>query len=317
MKLWNAAAAAVSLGLMAAWLLQAQPETTQPKAAERLEFTVASVKPSPPDTPVNSNFPIGPGDAYTPNGGYFTVTGTPLSAYIGFAYKILGNQMPALARQFPDWVLSDRFDIQARAEGNPTKDQMRSMVRALLADRFKLAMHTETKEGPVEALLVVKEGKLGPQLQAHPADSPCPNDPSQLPAPAPSQANLSPFQTSIAGGFPTLCGGLLMMPPSVPGRLRAGARNVTMEFLANLVGIWAELGRPVLDRSGLPGRFDFNMEWVPTNRGPAPPGAENQTEISGPSFEEALRQQLGLKLESQRGPITGYKLDHVEHPSGN
>jgi uncharacterized protein (TIGR03435 family) len=125
-------------------------------------FDVASVKanktPNPRQT---TNVPLGPGDAYTPTGGYFSATGVPLLTYIAFAYKIQGNQIPALQSQLPEWAVTDRFDIQARVEGNPGKDQMRLLMQTLLADRFKLAIHRDTSEASVAALVVAKEGKVG------------------------------------------------------------------------------------------------------------------------------------------------------------
>lgn len=78
---------------------------------------------------------------------------------------------------------TDRFDIQARAEGNPGKDQMRLMMRSLLADRFKLAIHHETRQVPAFAIVLVKPGKTGPQLQLHPNDAPCPTTSSAQDSP--------------------------------------------------------------------------------------------------------------------------------------
>jgi len=78
-----------------------------------------------------------------------------------------------------------------------------------------------------------------------------------------------------------------------------------------------QLGRPVVDRTGLTGTFDFTMEWKPEISVPVPPGADSQPDPSGPSFQEAMKEQLGLKLESQSSPIQILVIDHVEHPSGN
>jgi uncharacterized protein (TIGR03435 family) len=79
----------------------------------------------------------------------------------------------------------------------------------------------------------------------------------------------------------------------------------------------AGLDRPLSDHTGLTGTFDFTLEWTPEMRGPLPPGADAQPEPSGPTFQESLRQQLGLKLESQKGPLDILVVDHVEHPSEN
>jgi uncharacterized protein (TIGR03435 family) len=273
-------------------------------------FDVASVKPSKSGSPPNSNFPLGPGDVYVPNGGYFSATNFPLVTYIFFAYKISGNQAQSLLPQLPDWASTERFDIQARAEGNPGKDQMRLMMRALLADRFKLAIHNETREVPVFAFVLSKKGSTGPQVQAHSDDAPCPTN---APAAAQPQSSLR----TRAGELPPLCNGIFPMPPSEPGRLRFAGRNVTIGFIADTFSAGTNLGRPMVDQTGLRGTFDFILEWMPERRGPAPPGADTQTDSMGPSFEQALRDQLGIKLQAQKSPVTILVIDHVERPSAN
>jgi uncharacterized protein (TIGR03435 family) len=140
----------------------------------KLEFDVASIKPSKAGGTPNSNFPLGPGDVCVPNGGFFSATDFPLTTYISFAYKIPGDQAQYLLPQLPGWVMTERFDIQARAGGNPTKDQMRLMTRSLLSDRFALGIHNETRQVPVLGLVLAKSGVTGPQLRAHPVDSSCP-----------------------------------------------------------------------------------------------------------------------------------------------
>ena len=278
-------------------------------------FDVASVKPSKSGNQPYSNFPLGPGDVYVPNGGLFSASNFPLVTYILFAYKVIGNQAQYLLPQLPAWATSERFDIQARAEGNPGKDEMRLMMRALLADRFKLAVHYETRDVPVFAFVLAKPGKAGPQLQPHPADAPCPTT-TPPPSALASAQTPSPSQT-VAGGFPALCNGILGMRPTVPGRMRLGGRNVTISFLADSLSAGSQLGRPMIDQTGLTGTFDFTLEYTPELRGPLPPGADFQPDSSGPSFEEALQEQLGIKLKSEKGPVKVLVLDHVEHPSEN
>jgi len=255
-------------------------------------FDVASVKPSKSDGVVASNFTLGPGDRYIPNGGLFSATGLPLITYISFAYRMMGSDMQYLLPQLPGWVTTERFDIQARAEGNPGKSEMRLMMRALLAERFGLAVHNETREAPVLALVLVKPGKTGPQLRAHREEPPCPSDIMQPPVPT-------------SDGFPLLCVGLLDVPPQVPGRRRVGARRTTLQFIAASLDGLEDLGRPVVDQTGLEGNFDFAIEWDAAPDSP------------GPSFQEALREQLGLKLEARKGPFEVIVLDHVQRPSVN
>jgi uncharacterized protein (TIGR03435 family) len=205
-------------------------------------FEAASVKPSQPDGRPYSNFPLGPGNAYIANGGLFTARNTSLAAYIYFAWQIQGNQAQLL--QLPAWVKSEEFDIQARAQGNPTKSEMRLMMRELLAERFKLTLHTEAREVPVLGVVLGKAGTLGPNLRPHPADEPCPSG-TEPPTPA------TPAREFVR--FHALCGGVMGMPPGTAGRLRSGARNVTIAFLANYLSAEGTFGRPIVDDTGLTG----------------------------------------------------------------
>jgi hypothetical protein len=139
-------------------------------APDRLSFDVASVKPDNSTEDPDSNFPLGAGDVYTPNGGFFSATNFPLVAYIAFAYKLRVDQTSYLLPELPAWTGTERFDIQARCEGNPSKDEMRLMMRSMLADRFKLVVHHETRQLPVLEVVLAKPGKTGPQLQPHSND---------------------------------------------------------------------------------------------------------------------------------------------------
>src|SRR6266571_55059 len=132
-------------------------------AGIQLAFDVTSVKPNRSSAEAYSRFPLGPGDAYAPNGGFLLATNQPLIVYIRFADKLSQTDLPGLSA----WVYDDRFDIEARAQGNPTKDQVRRMMQSLLADRFKLITHTERQTKPAFNLVLAKAGRTGPQLQAH------------------------------------------------------------------------------------------------------------------------------------------------------
>jgi uncharacterized protein (TIGR03435 family) len=283
-----------------------------------LTFDVASIKPNLSDDPPNSNFPLGPGDVYIPNGGFFSATNQPLVVYFRFAYKITGSQWPSLEPQFPEWANSERFDIQARAEGNPTKDQMRLMMRSLLADRFKLAVHTELRQTPVYALLVIKPGTLGSTLQVHPPGSSC----TVIPPWAPGSDTEAPAAVKPDPRFPDTCGGLLNMNTTGPGRRRVGARNVAIGFIASSLVLLGDLARPVVDKTGLSGNFDYALEWAPDPGGKLsvdgePEHAAGPAAPLGLTFQAALKSQLGLKLEAQKDPIEFIILDHIERPSKN
>ena len=285
----------------------------QTVAGGKMAFDVVTVRQNTTAPPyaVGSNFPLGPGDVYVPNGGSFTATNFPLLTYIAFAYKITDNQEQSLLSQLPKWAITDRFDIQGTAHGNPTKDQMRLMMQAVLADRFRLSVHYETRQVPILALVVDQPGKLGPLLQRHADDSPCATTPA-VPSPAPT----APPQLRDTR-FPATCGGILRMPPSVAGRVRSGARNVSMELIANSIGQGDDIDRPVLDKTGLTGMFDVAIEFTPQLDSSSPLDANSHRDITGPTFQEALRDQNGLRLEPQMGPIDFLVVSSVEEPSPN
>ena len=295
---------------IAAWALHAPAVRAQvvpdwqTKAGGRMAFEVASVKLNkggfvPPAYPLNA------GEAYRPTGGYFRAD-FPLSVYIQFAYKIWGNeeQTRELRAHLPAWAFTDNYAIDARAAtGNPTKDQMRLMVQSLLAERFQLAPHFETREVPVLVLTQVQAGKLGPKLVPH-ADGP----PCDKPGIAPDRGYT---------GFPPSCGSLAVLRRSAGALMLAGYRDASMDTLANALSV-LDLGRPVIDRTGLGGRFDFTMEWAPESAAPppsnppaAPPEPLGQTPL------QALRDQLGLKVEPERGPLQILVIDKVERPTEN
>jgi bla regulator protein BlaR1 len=276
----------------------------RPHEESKQEFEVASVKQDKSDIDASMNV-----DENHANGGSFSGTNVRLISYIYFAYNITGNQFQLLMPQLPKWVIEDRFDIQARADGNPTKDQTRLMLRHLLGDRFKLAMHYETRQLPVFALALATPGKLGPHIQPHRNDSSCAIL-SANPHSAPTQAAMV-----AEDGFPTVCDSIEGMPSGPTGRLRVGARRVSLGLLANTLAQMGNLNRPVLDHTGLSGTFDFTFKWTPQHNGPGTSGAISQVNESGPTFLDDLQQQLGLKLEPQGGTIEVLVFDHAEHPA--
>jgi Protein of unknown function (DUF3738) len=146
------------------------------------EFDVASIRESktndPPSTesrtsdPTSPDLSLGPSDMYVRNGGYFHMTNLPLFGYITFAYKLNRYQSAALQRQVPDWVKLTKYDIEARVQGDPDKEDMRIMMRALLADRFKLKMHSEAQHVPVLNMVPPEQGETGPALKLVPDKGP-------------------------------------------------------------------------------------------------------------------------------------------------
>jgi uncharacterized protein (TIGR03435 family) len=263
------------------------------------------VKANTSNDPPNSNFPLGPGDVYVKNGGYFSATGFPLQLYISFAYKMLGNQGQYLAPQLPDWAKTDRYDIQARAQGNPSKDEMRAMMRSLLADRFKLKVHYDDRDVPVFAFVMAKTGETGPELRPHAETADCPTEQPSASTPG------------VVHGVPAFCNGIYPLPSNVPGHLRFGGRNVTIAFIADTFSAGTNLGRPMVEQTGLTGRFDFTLEWVQERPVQGPPGADVAADPAGPSFQDAVRDQLGIKLQPRKGSVSVLVIDRVERPSGN
>jgi bla regulator protein BlaR1 len=284
----------------------------QKAAGGKMAFDVASVKPtSRPELP---SFPLDSGNA-KPSGGRFSAS-FGVASYILFAYKLELFQAKALNATLPKWATADMYEIQAKAEGNPTKDQMRLMMQSLLADRFKLKVHFETQEVPVFALTLVKPGQTGPKLTPHDQGPPCPD----------SYTELKPFEPlSDKDVFPPMCDYAMMWFKS-SGITLAGARNSTPQYLASSIGAYGsfagEVDKPVVDRTGLSGRFDFAIEYAADPRsspffGPGPPKVDAPGDSQGPSFQEALRKQLGLKLVPDKGPVETPIIDHVEKPSEN
>jgi uncharacterized protein (TIGR03435 family) len=277
----------------------------QTAAGGKRAFEVASVKlDAGPFRP--PNFPLDPGDAYRPVGGRFSAD-FPLSTYITFAYKLSLSSVErqAMLAQLPDWVSTDRYAIEARAEGNPTKDQMRLMMQSLLAERFKFAAHFETRAFSALALVLVKPGQTGPGLRPHSEGIPREATP----------ATNGPV-TSKADVFPPVCD-VVMLTMNANRIAKGGSRNTTMPLVAGALPGMGGVDRPIVDRTGLIGRFDFTLEFEPEPARTADPTAEPVRESQGPSFLAALREQLGLKLEPIKAPLPFLVIDRVERPSGN
>jgi uncharacterized protein (TIGR03435 family) len=299
-------AAALTLALLESLPFAAQttfttgvPPAAAPKPGEPLPtFEVASVK---PNKSADRNATIG----FQP-GGRFTASNIVLRTLIAAAY---GTPQPLPAFPIlngPDWIASDRFDITAKAEGDPPpgpNGPMRPMLRSLLQDRFKLAVHMETRDLPTyELVLARSDGKLGPQLR-----------PSTVDCEAIFAANRgrgAAFPPPPQPGEPPTCGMF-----GGPGRVSAGSIAVA-DLISMLSG---RVARTIVDKTGLTGRFDLNLEFTPDQlpQGSPPPGAPPLPPIdpNGPSIFTALQEQLGLKLESRQGPVEVLVIDHVEQPT--
>jgi uncharacterized protein (TIGR03435 family) len=201
----------------------------------------------------------------------------------------------------PAWINSDQYNINAKAEGNPSPQMMQGpMLQALLEDRFKLKIRREIRSEPIYALTVAKGGaKLAVAKECTPIDTTKPPEP-------------------VRSGQRQYCGS-----PRKSGIILSGGSNITFdshgvsldEFSKSLASI---LGRPVVNKTGLAGEFDFDLEFQPDEstaglrlRLPASDG------VDAPSVFTALQEQLGLKIESTRGTGEFLVIDSAERPSEN
>jgi uncharacterized protein (TIGR03435 family) len=219
----------------------------------------------------------------------------------------------------PDSLMDGHFDINAKAEPNDaeqmkkmTRDdrnrESRLMLQSLLADRFHLKVHIETKELPVYALVAAKGGA---KLKA---SAPPPATPPDDSAPA-SSAALTPDQMPKTPPR----GGMRFSMSST--KAEVNATDGTMAQLANiLTSLQDTEGRVVIDKTGLTGKYDWSLSWAPSmGMGGTIKGADNGTgpDADAPGLFTALEEQLGLKLEPQKGPVQVVVVDHVEAPSAN
>jgi uncharacterized protein (TIGR03435 family) len=258
-----------------------QPATPRP------EFEVASIK---------LNKSAGFGGILNTVHGRFTATNVPLQVLITLAYRIKEFQVSGA----PDWLTSERYDIEAKAEGDLAFQAALPMLQTLLEDRLQLKFHRETKELPIYALVVAKAGKL------HEAEGECGPRPS-TPPPPPEPGKLP---TAPCGGFFGFPGHLSGQKVAIPQLLDSISRLTS---------------RVVLNKTNLTGKYDINLEYTPEQGqfqappGGAPPGLPPlpQPDPNGPSLFTALQEQLGLKLESQKGPVEMLVIEHVERPSEN
>jgi uncharacterized protein (TIGR03435 family) len=199
----------------------------------------------------------------------------------------------------PAWIHSQMYRIEAKAEGHPTLEMMQGpMLQALLEDRFRLKVHRETKEGPVYLLMPAKGG---PRLK-------------------PSQEGSC---TQMPLNFP--------LPPLAPGqrycRAMIALRSPAVNAEASTLGEFSKLlnlalDRPVLDKTGISGRFDIHLEFsadeaTPGLRAPLPDAPAAAPDATGPAIFTAIQEQLGLKLTPAQGPVELLVIDHIERPSGN
>jgi uncharacterized protein (TIGR03435 family) len=274
--------------------LRAQTPATDPKLPA---FEVASVKPA------NRELLLQRGLGCGFLGERFRAFG-PITWLITCAYGIPAARAQQQIVGGPEWLGADLFEINANsAPENVPRSQSEGLVmlRTLLADRFKLAVHRETKEVPMYALVIARrDGRLGPKLR-------------------PTAGDCAAW---IAGGRRGAPPAFRSGPPSAAGDLPCGRQMVNgfairvgampLSRLADMLSPRVE--RPVQDRTGLAGNFDLDLQWMPEL------GKEGPLDASLPdslptSIFTALQEQLGLKVESTKGAVDVLVIDHVEHPT--
>jgi uncharacterized protein (TIGR03435 family) len=238
----------------------------------------------------------------TQPGGRFIVTNARLKGLIATAFDMADSPSLIDSRVLdgPEWIGSERYDINAKAniEFTPSPDgpprELLLMIRSLLEERFTLKAHRETRELPIYELVVARaDRRLGPAMRRPAADC----------------------EAAIAAGIP---------PPRQPGEpppcglmggpARTIAGGATMQQLAANLTVRQE--RLVFDKTGLAGRFAFTLTWTPdVMPTEAPPPDIPPIDPNGPSIFTALQEQLGLKLQATRGPVEVLVIDRVEHPT--
>ena len=325
--------------MTAAFAFAVIPLLSQTSPTPKPSFEVISIKPNVPN-------PNGQRIGGGARGDRYTMAGANLRMLLQNGYAINSPGTPIAQLQIvggPNWIDSDRYDVQATANcsGGPIpREQLQLMIQSMLEERFQLKAHMETRELPIYNLVVAKDG---PKLKAS-ADQtppggpgggpplPCSPAPAAPPTPLPPPPPFSgPGQRGgpLDPSFVMPRGAMLMMGSPTGTVLRASGVP-----LANMIGMMQQqVGRPVIDKTELKGLFDFTLQFSPEGLsgpggpggglgpgpgpGPGGPGAAPTTAAEPvPSLFTAI-QELGLKLESAKGPVPVLVVDSVQKPTEN
>ena len=269
-----------------------------PKPGALPAFAVVSVKPSPP-SPDGRMFV----DSGARPGGQWFAQNTEFISILRSAYTAFA--LPGQIVGGPEWVNTARFDINARAEDNPTADVMTEMLKGLLADRFSLKVHTEPREVDVYALVLAQpDGRLGPGIKASTKDCQAVEDARQKAA-----ANgAAPTPTAPRPGARPECG-MVSLNMNCVQRLATDGLPIS----AIATGIQSTAGRPVVDRTGLSGRWDVELSFACA----AGLQAASDRPDAPVSVFTAVQEQLGLRLEARKEKMDVLVIDAVEMPRPN
>jgi uncharacterized protein (TIGR03435 family) len=234
----------------------------------------------------------------------FEATNYPLTALINLAYGVAGGRLEGA----PEWVRNENYDIRAKAPKPSSRQEMLQMLQTLLAERFKLLAHRETRTMDVYGLVLVRaDNSLGPGM--HPVKVNCEtNTITEGPDPGLFPRDARPACGNTRVGITMVSGPVLM---------KNAYAAATMERFAT--GLSGSLGRPVFDRTGLTGTFDIELNYIrEVPPGPAfSPRPEGAPAPNGVSLRDALKQQLGLDLRSERGPVEFFVIDSISRPAAN
>jgi uncharacterized protein (TIGR03435 family) len=267
-----------------------------------VRFDVISVKPNPTGRAGMTQTRVLPG-------GRYIATNMPIRLLIGQTYQVQSYRLIG----GPAWIETDAFDIVATTSRDlsPANGQrpLGDALKALLAERFKLVVHTETRQLPAYALVLAgKDGKLGPNM-ARSERTDCAAVLAEVAAARAREGPAGPPPPPPPGGQAPPCGivnmnGMFALDSATP------------LALSNVLS--AELNRKVFDRTGLTGLFNVRLTWTPDVLpvGPLPP-QNPPIDPNGPSIFTAVREQLGLKLEPTNGPVEVLVVDHIERPAPN
>jgi uncharacterized protein (TIGR03435 family) len=267
----------------------------QKAAGGSMQFDVASIRED--DGPFEPpSFALSADDWFREPNGRFHAD-FPVEAYISFAYKlwVTGEQRDLMLAHAPAWVKTVRYKIEATAPLHATKDQYRLMMQSLMAERLGLKVHYENREMPVLEMTLLKPGQPGPKLIPHVRGLDCDAKPT-------------------ADTFPEFCYGYVATPKDAGALLGSRATSLKQigDFLGSIGESTGETGRPVVDRTGLTGLWDFTV-WA---QGPWQKADSDATQ-QVPTMLEAIRDQLGLRLKPAKDTIPVLIVDHVDRPSEN
>jgi uncharacterized protein (TIGR03435 family) len=299
-------------------------------AAESPRFEVASVKPAEPQ-PVGMMRVRMSGGPGTPDPGQLTYTNVSLKNVLLNAYDVKGYQING-----PNWLDGERFDIVAKIPQGATKEQFQQMLQNLLAERFNLTLHHETKELPMYALVV---GKGGPKLkESVEEDAATPLGAAAPPPAPPGRDEAGPVRLKMgADGMPQLPSGMgkngmitmMMIDQHGGGGMRVRMVGKGQPISALLEPLRNQLGRAVVDATGLKAKYDITLDFAPDGLNgpmgmmpPPPPPHDGAAgggppmasapDMGGPTIFTALQEQLGLKLEQRKGPVDLLVIDRLE-----